>query len=97
MLELRRHIDDELGRRDFDVALIATGGLGIPIAARVKALGKVGISLGGHRQVLFGVLGKRWRDRSDWQTASFNDAWVDLPASYRPSVTTALTDGGASW
>jgi hypothetical protein len=95
VLNLHDHIAGELARRDFDVALIAAGGLGIPLAATVKRLGKVGISLGGHLQILFGVLGKRWRDREDWRDAYFTDAWIDMPAHYRPRV--MVVDDGAYW
>lgn len=94
-LSLQEGIVEEVSRHDFDVALIAAGGLGIPIAAAVKHLGKVGISLGGHLQVLFGVLGKRWRDRPDWRDAYVTDAWIDMPVRYRPRV--ALVDDGAYW
>lgn len=78
--ELTARIDE----REFDVALIAAGGLGIPLAAVVKRRGKVAISLGGHLQVLFGVLGERWRGRSSWRRRYFNDAWIELPRRYRP-------------
>ena len=97
-LQLHRHVTEELARRDFDIALIAAGGLGIPIAATVKELGKVGISLGGHLQVLFGVQGRRWRNWPDWQDAYVNDAWIDMPERYRPRPPVdALTDDGAYW
>jgi hypothetical protein len=75
---------DEVGRRRFDVALIAAGGLAIPLATAIKDQGRIAISLGGHLQVLFGVLGARWRDKRSWQERYFNDAWVDVPERYRP-------------
>ena len=80
--EIRERIDPE----SFDVALIAAGGLAIPLAAALKAQGKVAISLGGHLQVLFGVLGERWRGRRNWERNYFNDAWVELPERCRPAV-----------
>jgi hypothetical protein len=71
---------------DYDVALIAAGGaLGIPLAAAARGHGKVAISLGGHLQALFGVLGDRWRSSAEWRRLYLNDAWVDMPASYRPA------------
>ena len=78
------------------MALIAAGGLGLPLAGFVKKLGRVGISLGGHLQVLFGVNGNRWRDRVSWQQRYFNEWWVDLPATYRPSAP-VVTDDAAYW
>jgi hypothetical protein len=94
-LKLYEEITSEMARRDFDAALIGAAGLGIPLAAFAKKLGKAGISLGGHLQVLFGVLGKRWRAREDFR-AYINDAWIDMPARYRPPETD-IADGGAYW
>lgn len=94
-LALRDAIVADIARRDFDVALIAAGGLGIPLAAAAKRLGKVGISLGGHLQVLFGVLGKRWRDQPEWMATYVNDAWIDMPERYRPEL--RVVDDGAYW
>lgn len=83
-LDLLDDITAEMDTRTYDVALIAAGGLGIPLASFAKGRGKVGISLGGHLQVLFGVLGKRWRRRGEWADRYFNEAWIDMPAKYRP-------------
>lgn len=82
--DLLDEITAEIARRDFDVALIGAGGLGDPIATFVKSLGKVGFCLGGHTQVLFGVLGQRWRDDPDWQRDYFTDAWIEMPDEYKP-------------
>jgi hypothetical protein len=76
----------EIARRDFDVALIAAGGLGDGVAAFVKDLDKVGISLGGHLQVLFGVIGSRWRGKETWRRRYFTDAWIDMPDDYKQSA-----------
>ena len=79
---------DVLGARleqaDFDCALIAAGGLGIPLAAAVKRTDRVAVSLGGHLQVMFGVHGERWRQRPEWRDGIFTDAWISLPERYRP-------------
>lgn len=83
-LELLDVVIEEVAEKDFDVVLIAAGGLGIPLASLIKARGKVAISLGGHLQVVFGVLGERWRHDPDWQRRYFNEAWIDMPARYRP-------------
>jgi hypothetical protein len=79
--------DDVRGRveaRTFDVVLIATGTLGCLFAAAAKEQGRVGIVLGGHLQVLFGVSGERWLERPEWRRDYINDAWVELPEGYRP-------------
>jgi len=85
-LDLLEAIKAEISSHDFDVALIAAGGLGIPLAAFVKSIGKVGLSLGGHLQVLFGVLGARWKSSPEWQERYINAAWIDMPAKYRPNA-----------
>lgn len=84
VLSLLEEIQDRIAACDFDVALIGAGGLGIPLASFVKGLGKVGISLGGHIQVVFGVLGARWREKADWNERYFNPDWIDMPPQYRP-------------
>lgn len=93
---LLEEIQEEVARREFDVALIAAAGLGVPIASHIKRLGKVGISLGGHLQALFGVLGKRWRLSPAWQERYINRDWIDMPAEYCPPETD-IGDAGAYW
>lgn len=82
--DLLAEIQRDLARRDFDVALIAAGGLTIPLATFVKEQRRVAITLGGHLEILFGVLGARWRDNPRWRERYFNDAWVELPQRYHP-------------
>lgn len=94
VLELFTDISQRIERKDFDVALIAAGGLAIPIASHIKSMGKVAIDLGGHLQFLFGVRGKRWR-KTKYQHY-FNDWWIDMPAQYRPKET-GVCDNGAYW
>lgn len=84
-LALFSEIAAEIARREFDVALIAAGGLGIPVASFIKSLGKVALSLGGHLQALFGVQGERWRSQPGWQERYVTPAWTDLPPAYRLS------------
>lgn len=87
-----------MAQRRFDLALIGAGALGVPLAVHAKALGAVGISLGGHLQVLFGVLGRRWRDSEYWQGNYINDSWVDLPPELRPDIPPRLmADRSAYW
>lgn len=81
----------------FDVALIAGSHLGIPMAAAIRSMNRSAVALGGSLQVLFGVNGKRWREDADWQRDYITDAWVDVPQSYVPHVTTELVDDGAYW
>ncbi len=95
-LQLFEHITDEIDRRTFDIALIAAAGLAIPLASYVKSIGKVGIDLGGHLQILFGVIGKRWRNWENWRRDYFNEWWIDMPEKYKPEETD-VCDRGAYW
>ena len=87
-LELLEEMGDRLEGEEFDVALISAGGLGIPLAVAAKRLGRVGLSLGGHLQVMFGVHGQRWLDRAGWRERYFNDSWIRPPAAYVPDPET---------
>jgi hypothetical protein len=94
-LELFASIEDKIKKKNFDIALIAAGGLTVPIASSVKKFGKIAVSLGGDLQVLFGVKGKRWRSKPRWQRDYFNKWWVDTPARYKPDEPDACS--GAYW
>lgn len=96
-LELLASICEQIDQLDFDVALIGAGALGVPLAVHVKSLGKVGLSLGGHLQVIFGVAGARWRNDPHWVARYLNEHWVDLPPCYYPPLKEQLTDVGAYW
>ncbi len=94
--DLFEEIVAEIDKKDFDIALVSAAGLAIPIVSYIKSIGKIGIDLGGHQQILFGVIGKRWRDRQRWKEQLFNEYWIDMPAKYRPKETD-VCDRGAYW
>lgn len=96
-LNLYDHICEQIKNESFDIALIAAGGLGIPLAAFVKSIGRVGISLGGHLQVIFGVAGRRWKNDPYYLEHYINDFWIDMPPAYHPQNKELLTDSGAYW
>jgi hypothetical protein len=83
--------------RAFDVALIGAGLYGAPLAAKIKAGGRIGVSLGSQLQLLFGVQGRRWLGWEDFQRDIVNDHWICLPHSTLPSPPDMLPDGGAYW
>lgn len=95
--ELLHEICTEISTREFDVALVGASSMGIPIASHVKSLGKVGLSLGGHLQILFGVQGKRWRDDPNWQRTYWNESWLDMPDEFKPLRLGWRADDGAYW
>lgn len=65
---------EETMKEDFDIALIACGAYGLPLAARIKEAGKQAIHVGGALQLLFGVKGRRWDEFSQLKDI-YNDAW----------------------
>jgi hypothetical protein len=75
---------EQIRRIDFDVALIGAGAYGMPLAAFVKRLGKKAVHLGGASQLLFGIRGKRWDDRPDFQHL-FNEHWIRPAAAEAPA------------
>lgn len=50
----------EIDKKDFDIALIACGAYGLPLAAHVKSIGKQALHVGGWLQLIFGIRGGRW-------------------------------------
>jgi hypothetical protein len=95
-IDLFNYITSEIDNIEFDVALIGAAGLAIPLASYIKNKGKIAIDLGGHLQFVFGVLGKRWKEREDIKKAYLNEWWIDMPAKYRPKETD-VCDRGAYW
>jgi hypothetical protein len=54
------NMNKDIAKMEFDVALIAAGAFGLPLAAEIKRSGRVAIHMGGSLQILFGVKGRRW-------------------------------------
>ena len=50
----------EIEKKDFDIALIGAGAYGMPLAYKIKKMGKKAIHIGGSLQCLFGIKGSRW-------------------------------------
>lgn len=61
----------EIDKKDFDIALIACGAYGLPLAAHVKSIGKQALHIGGSLQLLFGIKGQRWND-----AGFYNENWI---------------------
>jgi hypothetical protein len=83
---------DEMSRRTFDVAIIGAGAWGIPLAIHAKAIGRVGIHLGGPTQILFGIRGGRWDDHPVIR-GFLNDAWVRPGEADRPEKFRSIENG----
>lgn len=80
---------------EFDVALIACGAYGLPLASAVKSMGKPAIHLGGPLQLLFGIRGRRWEAMPDYE-AMMNEHWVRPSAIEQPELSQQV-DGGCYW
>jgi len=80
---------------EYDVALFGCGGLGLPLAAMTRCSGKIGIHLGGHLQLFFGVYGQRFLHH-EWHRRCINDAWV-RPAPHEVPRSASRVEGGCYW
>ena len=90
---LEDQIENAFAREPFHVALIGCGAPGLPLAAKVKELGGIGIHLGGPLQLLFGIRGRRWDDRPEFQRL-FNEYWVRPRPGETPELAAKVDNGG---
>lgn len=76
-MEALEYMENEARKIDFDVALIGCGAYGLPLAARIKQMGKIGIHCGGELQTYFGIRGKRWDEGfPDIMEEITNEYWI---------------------
>jgi hypothetical protein len=80
---------------DYDVGLFGCGGLGLSLAAAAKDAGKVGLHLGGHLQLLFGIYGARHLEQP-WNAGCINPAWI-RPGAREVPVTAGRVENGCYW
>jgi len=78
----------EISLKDFDLALVGAGAWSLPLAARIKQMGKSAIHMGGEMQLLFGIKGKRWEDRN-----IYNDSRMRPFAEDTPTDVNRVEDG----
>lgn len=81
--------------REFDVAVVGCGAYGFPLSARLKKAGKKVVHLGGVTQVLFGLKGKRWDERSAYKSL-YNDSWT-RPTQEETPAGARRVDRGVYW
>ncbi len=93
--EALEHMKGEMAAREFDIAIIGAGAYGMPLAAHAKSLGKKGIHFGGATQLLFGIRGRRWDERLDYNWLP-NEHWV-RPASDEKPKTADKVEGACYW
>lgn len=93
--EALEYMKSEISKVDFDIAIIGAGAYGLPLAAYCKQLNKQAIQMAGATQILFGVKGKRWEERPEYQKI-FNEYWVRPSMSETP-VGKNKVEGGSYW
>lgn len=74
---------DEIGKRDFDIAIIGCGAYGFPLAAYVKQIGKKAVHLGGAVQNLFGIQSNASENNKDL-AGMINEYWVRASQAETP-------------
>lgn len=94
-LDALHKMEDDIGRIDFDCALIAGGGYGMPLGAFIKSeLKKQAVHVGGQLQLLFGIKGKRW---DEWFGPDhYNEYWVRPSDDLKPKNFQSV-EGGCYW
>ncbi len=86
------YMTEEVKKQDFDVALLGCGAYGMPLAARIKKMGKGAIYMGGVLQMLFGIAGSRW-DTVPQAAAMYNEYWTRPGADLKPKGFEKVEDG----
>ncbi|MEQ1555017.1 MAG: hypothetical protein ABL929_12600 [Ferruginibacter sp.] len=76
---------DEIKAIDFDIALVAAGPFGLPLASAIKDIGKKAVHVGGALQLLFGIKGNRWEERPEF-LKYMNEYWVKPDESEVPNL-----------
>lgn len=86
----------DISKIDFDVALLAAGGYGMPLSGYIKQhLNKGSIYVGGCLQLFFGIKGRRWDSNPD-VTKYYNDYWIRASKDETPS-SAPIVEGGCYW
>jgi len=76
---------------EFDVGIFGTGYTGLLFASECKAIGRSGIHLGGATQMLFGILGNRWKADKNFDNF-INEHWTTPTADETPERVDVVED-----
>lgn len=91
------YMTKEALKEDFDIALIACGAYGLPLAVNLKNAGKQAVHMGGALQLLFGIRGKRWDD-FELLKDFYSDSWqYPLASEHLSKDNTAKVEHGCYW
>jgi hypothetical protein len=78
-----------------DIVLVAAGAYGAPIAHHIFSLGVTAFQMGGSLQLLFGIMGNRWRNSVLVQN-QVTEHWLSKPLEARPTGS-ILIEGSTYW
>lgn len=90
-----KYMENQIRKIDFDIALIAAGAYGLPLANFIKISGKKALHIGGILQLFFGIRGKRW-DNDPVLKNIMNSSWTrpmpeEIPQNHN------LVEEGCYW
>jgi hypothetical protein len=88
-------LEQEVINTGAKICLIGCGGLGMPLASRLKSKGIIAIVMGGAIQILFGIKGRRWENHSVI-SEFFNSDWMWPKDSEIPNGAKQV-EGGCYW
>jgi hypothetical protein len=77
--KLSKFVDDN----EIDIVLIAAGAYGLPLVQHLKESEISAIYMGGSLQLLFGIMGTRWRELPNIQEV-ITDSWIDGSNGKKP-------------
>ena len=89
----------EIQKLQFDIALVACGGYGLPICDFIKTkLNRSAIYVGGGLQLFFGVFGKRWQNNNFWKSHVFKYKTTFIrPSGDEIVENNERVEGGTYW
>lgn len=91
--EVLEKLYSQIDKTDFDIALIGAGAYGTFLALHCKEIGKQAIQTGGATMTMFGIIGKRWENRSH-VSRYINSYWIR--SSLKPKGYKDI-ENGAYW
>ena len=87
------HMNKDIEKIDFDIALLGCGAYAFPLGAQIKRTGRQAVCMGGVLQILFGIMGRRWdgsrfggiEHMPEKLKKYYNDSWI-YPIEERPEA-----------
>lgn len=86
------HMKSQIDQVDFDVGLVGAGAYATHLAHHCKTIGRIGIQVASFGQLLFGIYGSRWMDKSGKPADFANEHWVTPAENERPANAQLVED-----